>query len=121
MMKQRNLKDLLEPGFAEGYDEFKEMVKYAEGDNNLPVRDKASIRLYELISLAVISGLNEIEAKYEMPPEETVPLMWHAAAMAIATANGTAFTKPNGKIRKMCFEDMERSYKSFLKITKDSC
>lgn len=49
MAKERRLSDLIEPGFADGYDAFKEIVEYTQATQFLPPNEKAFLRFYELI------------------------------------------------------------------------
>lgn len=116
-MQERQLKDLLESQFAEGYEQFREYVDFSEGSSGFTDKQKAALRLYELLSVAMVQGLNEVETKYSLPPEVTMPLLWQSIGNSVATMNGQAFQKADGKIKKIAFQNMDRAYKAFLKIS----
>lgn len=89
--KSRTLASLLEPGFASGYEQFKEYVQYAEGHPGLSPSEKTFVRLYELISVAMIEGMNRVEEEFELPPVESMVHLWRAAGTAMATVTLQAF------------------------------
>ena len=115
-MKERTLKSLLEPKFAEGYEAFREFVDYTGNSEGLSKEEKASIRLYELVSVAMVEGLNEVETTHELPPEVTLFLLWGSVGSALATMNGQAFENANGRVRQMTMKEVRASYIRFLDI-----
>lgn len=58
----------------------------------LPVEQRAWLRLLELVSVAMIEGLNRVEAEFETEPATNVCQLWNAVGAAMATVNAQAFT-----------------------------
>lgn len=92
MSKDRTLASLIEPGFSHGYEQFRELVDYTRDLSALTPGQKVWARLFELVSVAMIEGLNMAETEQELPPAETVVELWSAVGSALATVNAQAFT-----------------------------
>lgn len=109
MPKQRSLSSLLESNFADGYEQFKELIEFTGKLDELPVHQKAFGRLLELSSVAVIEGLNRVEDEFEVEPVDALLLLWRAVGSALACANAQAFTgkgKPQVRREMLCqFKD----------------
>ncbi|KQZ81904.1 hypothetical protein ASD64_09120 [Mesorhizobium sp. Root157] len=90
--RPRTLASLIEPGFADGYEQFRELIDNTRHLSELTPNQKVWARLFELVSVAMIEGLNTAETEQELPPVETVFELWSAIGSALATVNAQAFT-----------------------------
>jgi hypothetical protein len=90
--RARTLASLIEPGFADGYEQFRELIDYTRNLDELTPQQKVWAHLFELVSVAMIEGLNRAEDEQEVPPIETVIELWSATGSALATVNAQAFT-----------------------------
>lgn len=91
----RTLSSVMKRGFSSGYDDFKELVDFIDDDRaglNLTPQQKACLRLFELISVAMIEGMNEAETEQEIPVSELILELWAVTGAALATINVQAFT-----------------------------
>jgi hypothetical protein len=90
--RARTLASLIEPGFANGYEQFKELIDYTRNLDELTPNQKVWAHLFELVSVAMIEGLNAAETEQEIPSIETVCELWSVTGSALATVNIQAFT-----------------------------
>jgi hypothetical protein len=109
--KQRSLSSLLESGFADGYEQFKELIEFTGKLDDLPTHQKAFGRLFELQLVATIEGLNRVEDEFEIEPVESLVLLWRAAGTALACANAQAFsTKGKLQVRREMLAQFKDGY-----------
>lgn len=114
--KQRTLSSLLEPGFADGYDQFKELIEFTGKLDTLAVTERAFGRLFELALVAIVEGLNRVEEELEIEPTEALVLAWRAFGCAIASANGQAFTiEGKQQVRREMLIQFKEGYDKTLK------
>lgn len=90
--KQRRLEDVLEPGFAHGYERFHELVTKTVADSELSQQDKVFLTAYERSSVAFIETLNRVEERFGVPPVEAMVLLWTAVGAALSTVTAQAIT-----------------------------
>lgn len=82
--KQRMLSDVLEPGFAEGYAQFREIATTSYDLSTLTSHEKAFLRAYELASVSMIEMMNGVEDRFGIPPVEAAVALWTATGAALA-------------------------------------
>ncbi|MCC2608356.1 hypothetical protein [Neorhizobium petrolearium] len=112
----RKLAALLEGDFAEGYAQFKEIVDFSESLEGLSASDKAVIYLYQLVSTAMIEGLNRGEERFEIDPTEMLVCLWAATGTALALVNIQAFkTEGMGMVKKQTRTTVMDNYQAFVK------
>jgi acyl carrier protein len=118
--KQRSLSSLLESGFANGYEQFKELIEFTGKLDDLPASQKAFGRLLELSSVAVIEGLNRVEDEFGIEPVEALVLLWRAVGTSIACANAQAFVaKGRQQVRREMLAQFKDGYDVTMKSMKD--
>jgi hypothetical protein len=109
--KQRGLGDLLEPGFANGYEQFKELVDWSQDQSGLTVGQKTWAFCFERVSVAMIEGINTAETRFEIPPHEVVIELWSAIGSALATVNAQAFTTQGmPEVRRQMLQHLKIGY-----------
>ncbi|TPJ97105.1 MULTISPECIES: hypothetical protein [unclassified Mesorhizobium] len=108
--------DLLEPGFAAGYDEFKELVDWTQNLAGLTIPQRVWALCFERVSVGMIEALNTAENRFETPPHENTIELWSAIGAALATINAQAFTD-DGKmhVRREMLHAIKASYDRALK------
>ncbi|OBQ68377.1 hypothetical protein EFV37_25240 [Mesorhizobium loti] len=109
MPKRRTLADVLEPGFAKGYDEFRELVDWSQDQSSLTKEQKAWAFCMERVSVGMIEALNAGEDRFEMPPHEMVVELWSAIGTALATINVQAF-QMGPEVRRQMLQHLKASY-----------
>lgn len=116
MVRQRTLGDVLEPGFASGYDQFKELVDWSQRLAGLTVPQRVWALCFERVSVGMIEALNTAETRFETPPHENTVELWHAVGAALATINAQAFTS-DGKmlVRREMLAGIKAGYDRALK------
>jgi hypothetical protein len=114
--RYRELKQLLEPGFAEGYDAFRELVDYGSNLDEVTVHQRVWLRLFELISVAMVEGLNRVEEEFEIEPSMSVIELWSAAGSALGTINAQAFSS-DGRlaVRREMIAQFKEGYDKTIK------
>lgn len=116
MSESRTLRQLLEPGFADGYEAFKEMIDWGSDLSTLTVEQRAWLRQFELVSVAMIEGLNRVETEFETEPSVNVTRLWNACGAAMASVNAQAFTD-EGKlaVRREMIRQFKEGYDRAMK------
>ncbi|MCV3209643.1 hypothetical protein OHD62_17515 [Mesorhizobium sp. YC-39] len=116
MPKQRSLSDVLEPGFARGYEQFKEVVDWSQDQSFLTVEQKVWAFCFERVSVGMIEAANTAETRFEMPPNQVVIELWSAIGSALATVNAQAFTaKGMPEVRRQMLNHMKVGYDRTMK------
>ncbi|TPN79996.1 hypothetical protein [Mesorhizobium sp. B1-1-2] len=111
MPQQRTLQDVLEPGFSAGYEQFKELVDWSQGQAHLTAAQKAWAFCFERASVGMIEAMNSAETKFEMPPHEIVIELWSAVGSALATINGQAFKEEGmAQVRRCMLQHIKFGY-----------
>ncbi|MBN9255230.1 MULTISPECIES: hypothetical protein [unclassified Mesorhizobium] len=114
MPRQRSLRDVLEPGFSLGYEQFKEVVDWSQDQAHLTNEQKAWAFCFERVSVGMIEALNSAETKFELPPHELVVEMWSAVGSAPATINAQAF-RVDPQVRRQMLQGIKASYDRTMK------
>jgi hypothetical protein len=115
--RARKLSSILEPGFASGYQQFKELVDFGEGPVlGLTSQQKVWLRLFELVSVAMIEGMNRAEAEQEIPPNEVIFELWSAVGSALGTVNAQAFLATGSiAVRREMLTALKHGYDKTIK------
>jgi len=114
--KQRTLSDVLEPGFSEGYEQFKELVDWSQDQSSLTEGQKAWAFCFERVSVGMIEALNTAETRFEIPPHEVVIELWSAIGAALATVNGQAFKiEGMAQVRRQMLGNFKEGYDAAIR------
>jgi hypothetical protein len=120
MSKRRSIKDLIDRDFSEGYAEMRELVDFTSSPEliaAMPAKDRALIRMTELISVAMIEGTNEWNDASELDPVAVMLTCWQATGIALACLNVQGFSEANGKVR----QEMQAVISSVYQKTVKDC
>lgn len=100
MPRQRRLEDVLEPGFAHGYERFRELAIQAVDHSTLDAREKVFITAYERAAVAFIETMNKVEERFGVPPVEAMVVLWTAVGAALSTLTAQAITDEGASIAR---------------------
>lgn len=119
----RTLSSILEPGFADGYAQFKELVDFVSCDEQLldiTPQQKVWLRLFELVSVAMTEGMNRAETEQAIPPNEVIFELWSATGSALGTINAQAFqTSGMSQVRREMLRAFKEGYDRTIKGVSD--
>lgn len=113
MKKRRRLESLIDREFAEGFEGFRELVDLTNDPRvreAMPAEERASVRLMELIHVAMVEGVNECVEDYGLDDITALALVWHVTGMSLACLNAQAFTTCLGAVRKEMRDTLQACY-----------
>lgn len=111
MPKVRRLSDVLEPGFAHGYEGFRELVTKLQSDETLTPHQRAFVRSYELLSVAMIEMMNNVEERFGIPPVEAAVVLWRANGASLAQITAQLITDEGAAVaRREMLKSLKEGY-----------